>query len=337
MPQEKQDSNSDSTSSSKSSSEPSSEPKEPIRHLYNKIRKIPKRNLQTEAIEKVLTNHLQDIQSTTSEILLQMDKKKEDFLKRFDKHLMPAASEVLDEMLLEAKEKKDQLEDKLIKQDPANPTDWDEEAESWLELHSKWTDRKALIDRVLKVVANKTKHLINKDIQVIQDYQTQSLAAVSKEDDDFNMLEERLSHVIAEPLKELKNLGSQVEENITIQEASEWIARLHEKRQNYFNDLLMKIDFVMKDAVHLDNTWDLSDFTEIEGEILFMEREFHNISQDFAKLQNEDEAEKQMSLARLEGLLNHMEDIDTSLLPAPLQSRIQTLKSKICLIIDQNS
>jgi hypothetical protein len=301
----------------------------PIKHLYFQIRKMPELTKQARVIDQVLLNRLQDLQGTASAIIDQFQAQKEIILQHFDNWIMPIAQDVLDGLLQDAQHLKHKLDDKLEHLDQTTQEEWDAEAKHWAQLYSNWNDRKGLITQILKAVADRMTHLIDKDIQIINDYQTHSLLQVPQEAKSFKNVEERLAHAIEEPLKQLMGLRSQAKEPKSIQQASEWIAKLQEKRESYFDQLLMRIDHVMKDVVNLEETKDWSAFVEVEDETLFMERELHHINTDLTHLHLIAECDRQFLLTRLEGLLEHVEDLDKCALPNPLQVRMQTLKSRI--------
>lgn len=303
----------------------------PIKQLYVQIRKMPELTKQAKAIDQVLSARLKNLKGIASAIIDQFNAQKKMILQRFDSRIMPIAQEVLDELVNDAERLKHKLDDKLEHLDQTNPEEWDADAKDWVQLYAKWNDRKSLIDKILKIVAAKTKHLIDKDIQMIFDYQTQSLAHLPQETEAFRSLEKRLIRATEEPLKQLMHLRNQAQEHTSLQQASDWVAKLQERRENYFDQLLMKIDHVMKDVVNLEETKDWSAFVEIEGEVLFMERELHHINTDLTHLHLIGESDKQFLLGRLEGLLDHADDLDKPCLPSPLQARMQALKVGIHL------
>jgi hypothetical protein len=302
---------------------------EPIKRLFAQIRKMPELIQQAEVIDQVLINRLKDLKGTASVIINQLTEEKKVILQRFDSWIMPIAQGVLDTLLKDAEQLKDQLDEKLDHLDGITPNEWDDEAKRWAQLYSQWHNRQAIIEKILEAVVDRTKHLIDKDIKLIHDYQTQSLAHLPQTSSAFKNLEVRLKQSIEEPLKQLMNLRNESKEHTSLQQASEWIANLQERRESCFDQLLMKIDHVMKDVVHKDDNKDESLFLEIEGELIFMERELHHINTDLTIINLAHESEKQFILARLEGLLDHIEQLDEQELPIALQHQIQALKSDI--------
>lgn len=314
---------------------------EPFKHFYSQISKMPELTGQARMIDQArlidqfLPNCLQDLKGTASAIIDQFQEQKKVILQRFDNWIMPIAQEVLDGLLQDAQQLKNKLDDKLTHLEQTTPEEWDAEVKHWEVLYSKWNDRKGLINRILEVVASRTTQLIDKDIQVVKDYQTQSLAHLSQETETFRNVEERLSHAIEEPLKQLMGLRVQAQEHTSLQQASEWVANLQEQRESYFDQLLMKIDHVMKDVVNLEESKDWSIAVEVEGELVFMERELHHINQDLTHIHLIEECDKQFLLGRLEGLLDHAEDLDKKSLPSPLQARMKALKASISASISR--
>jgi hypothetical protein len=306
-----------------------------IKHLYFQIRKMPELTEQARLIDQVLPSRLQEVKGTASAVINQFKAQKKVILQHFDHWIMPIAQEVLDGFLLDAQQLKRKLEDKLEHLDQTTSEEWEVQANQWAQLYSRWNDRKGLVNKILEVVIDRTKHLIDKDVQVIHDYQSQSLANLPEETETFKNVEERLTHATAEPLKQLMNLRNEVKENSSLQQASEWVAKLQERRESYFDQLLMKIDHVMKDVVNLEETKDWTAFVELEGEVLFMERELHHINSDLTHLHLVEESDKQFLLGRLEGLLDHVTDLDNPTLPSPLQIRMQALKAGILLSISR--
>ncbi|MFI0435307.1 MAG: hypothetical protein ACH350_06220 [Parachlamydiaceae bacterium] len=296
---------------------------DPIHSFYLQISKLPDLNRHG------LPDCLKGIQITVSLIIDQFHEQKHHVLELFDQWIKPIAQDFFSQLYHDIEQLKMRLDQKLTHVDQVSPSEWQIEAEEWGEWYSKWSDQKKIIKKVLDAVAEKTDHLINKDIQIIREYQTQSLSHVSQQTDTFKSLEERLSNAIEEPLKQLMGLRIQAKKHTSLQQASEWVANLQEKRETCFDQLLMKIDHVMKDAVNLEDIQDGSVFLEVEGEILFMEQELHHIHEDLIHLDLIEESDKQFLLARLDGLCEHVADLAEHSYPCSLQSKIDELKKEI--------
>lgn len=307
---------------------------DPIKRLYVQIQKMPELMGRARVVDQVLLNHFQDLKGHAREVIHQFNEQKTDILKRFDNWLVPIAKEALDELLQDAEQLKRNLNQKLEHLPQLEEKDWIEHAKRWNHLYTKWHDRKALADRVLALVADRTKQLIDKDIQVIQDYQSQSLAQVPEQSEVFEDLKERLEQATEKPLKQLVALRQQTPKPDSLPQASEWVAKVQAQRETYFDQLLMKIDHVVKETVQIEEEEsDFISFTEDEGELVFMERELHQIKLMVANLKPHQASETQFMLARLEELLDHAEQLETTSLPRTLQKRLAKIKeisSSLC-------
>lgn len=293
-----------------------------IKRLFVQIRKMPKLTDQARVIDQVLIKRMQDLKGTAETVIEQFSEQKKTILQKFDNLIMPIAKEVLDGFLEEAKGLKSKLDEKLDHLEETTPDEWNDQAKRWAQIYERWNDSKGLMERILEVVSDRTKYLIDKDIQMIQDYQTQSFAHLHPESEDFKNLEERLEDAIEDPLKQLVALRKGFSKQTSIQEASEWITNLQEKRQAYFDQLLMKIDHVTKEVVHVEERVDANTYQEIEGEIIFMERELEHINEDLAQIHLGDESDRQFIAGRLEGLLDHAEEMRQGYLPHALKNRL---------------
>lgn len=310
----------------------SQQPATPIKHFYSQMRKMSELTNARVADQKFL-NHLQEIKNAASTILDQFKEQKKVILKNLDNWVIPIAQDVLDQLLRDAQQLKHSLDHKLAHLDETTQEEWECEAKNWERMYLRWNDQKGLVDCVLEVVADRHALLIDKDIRVIQDYHKQSLSKIDQEPDAMRSLEKRLTNAIEEPLKQLMGLRSQAKEHTSIQQAGEWVAKLQEQRESYFDQLLMKIDQVMKDVVDLEITKDWTAFSEVDGEMAFMEQELEHIQADLKHVHLIDEADRHFLLARLEGLLEHATDLDNPMLSRSIQLRMENLKSGIVTAI----
>ncbi len=298
-------------------------PRDLVKHLYDQIKKIIKpANLSFEAKIK----ELNEIKLTVSAIIDQFEEEKKISLKNFDKQIVPIAEDVVEEILNEARELK-----KNITLSAENFTDkeWEEIAKIWFYLDVKWNDRKGIVERIIEKIARRYAHLIEKDIQIVKEYQTHSLSLLPKETGLFKNIETRLANSVEEPLKELIQLYSDIKQPISLQQASEWMSKIQEKREGCFDQLLLRIDHVMKDVVQLEDTSDWSSYVEAEGEVLFMEKELNQIKEDILHICEDEASEREFLLARLEGLSDHLTEFEKLKLPMFLTTKLNEMKNEI--------
>ncbi len=300
-----------------------------IERFYAQIQTFPKLIGKAHTIDKTLFHHFQEIRHSAVEVIDQLNQEKQKILRKFDSWLTPLAKEVLDDLMKDADDLKTDLEDSLEKLESSAHKDWIEYAKKWTQLYAKWHDRKGIKKKVLKLAAERNSRLIEKDIKVIKDYQDQALSSIPKESEEFFNLERRLVKATAEPLRnlvELKKLPFEKEE-LTIKQASEWIADLHNKRESYFDMVLLKIDSAAKDLVSLSvPVIDRELYNELEGEINFIEHEIDQIKLIIPHLQHIDKDELIFLNERVDCLIDHLEDYDLTRMPKVLQNRLEKIQ-----------
>jgi hypothetical protein len=285
-------------------------------------------NKQAKLIDAVLISHFQELRSSTAAMVAQMNEQKSHVLNRFETGLMPLAHEVINQILNDAKQLQSHLDQNLENSQTIASSDWTEHAKVLTQLYSKWHNQAALTDKVLELVEQRTAFWIDKDCQVIEDYQKQSIAHLSQDSEEFKNLEERLAQATAEPLKQLLSLRQTKQKHESLKQASEWLANFQFQRESCFDQLLMKIDMVVQEIVQTDDFDDANTLLEVEGEILFMEREFQYLHQMRDSLSAYQIDEKETVQAGLESLLEHVEQFMLTL-PKSLQVRVAKLQQSI--------
>ena len=301
-----------------------------IKQLCLQIRNMSEQSRQTHSQDKRFSNRLQDLKMMMQQVSLQFKEQKKAILQRLNHWMLPIAKEVLDEMLQDFEQMKTQLKEKIEQSDQVSSGDWEKEERQWSHLYFKWSDRKAVMKQIVEVVKHRTSRLIDKDIQVIKEYQQQSLSYLEPESEAFKDVERRLAKAIEAPLKELHNLKIVPVEHVSLQQASEWVKTLQVKRETYFNQSLTKIDHVLQDVVHqVEEDQDWSAFVEDEGELLFMEKELHQMNQELVYVHLIQPDQKQYLVENLLGLSHHLESVYKDSLPLLLQERIEKLQEGI--------
>lgn len=261
-------------------------------------------------------------------MLKQIDEQKSDLIQRFDLCLMPMAQEAINQLLQDAKQLNVNLEETLDRSHSMTCKNWTEQAAVLAQLHAKWHSQTALTDKVLELVSHRAKAWIDKDCQVIEDYKNQSLAHLSSSQEELKNLEERLKQATAEPLKQLLSLHQQSPKHQSLKQASDWLAHFQFQRENCFDHLLMKIDALVQEIVQTEELNDAASNAEIEGEILFVQKEFQHLHQKVKQLSNNQAEEKEFLKKELKEFLDHIEQFRFSL-PKSLQRPLLNLKQLI--------
>lgn len=300
-----------------------------IKHLYRQIESVPQLIEKAHVIDTTLLTQFQEIRSNAELLLKEIDDQKKIFLQRFHGVLQPAAQAVLAELSEAAEELKLDLEESLSNLQETSAEDWVQHAKGWVQLYAKLQDHKELAKKVIQVASEHTHELIERDVKVIQDYQDHSLSNLPKESNEYKGLEKRLKAATEEALSQLIKLKDSPG-NLSVVQTAEWIANLHQERQKHFENVLMKIDSILKDTVSMESdSADLGDYSELDGEIIFMERELHHINELVANLDLKDDKEVDFMNMRLKGLEEHLDQFELDRVPKELKMKVDKLYNMI--------
>ena len=80
---------------------------------------------------------------------------------------------------------------------------------------------------------------------------------------------------------------------------------------------------------------DVTSFSEQEAEIVFMERELHHIQTILPKVDQNQKEDVQFITARLEGLLDHADELAQSDLPQMFRKRIVAINNSCSAVLNQ--
>jgi hypothetical protein len=292
-----------------------------IKQFFFQLRLIAEKKSTPQFLDQVVI-----IRKKAEEVMLDLEKEKDQILGQFDRWLISTAKEVIEKIYNEAKRLKEVLNqsDRQIEE-----LDWQNYTKEWAFVISKWVDRKKLVDNVLNLLSERSSQLIDKDIRLIQDYQNQSIAHLPEGSEDLANMQERLIHVIEEPMKQLFALKNQCLQHSSLRQASEWIIKFHQQRENYFDQLLMKIDTAVKEIVQIDDQLEEkypAFFSEDEGEVAFMENEVDNLKPLIEELESHQKNEVTFIKTRLNEILEHANQLKIQRMPKNLKERIEELK-----------
>jgi hypothetical protein len=304
-----------------------------LEKFYSQMQSIPLLVQQAIVIDHVLANYFQDLAETAEKIIDHFNEERPKILVEFDSWLIPLANEVLENLLGDALALKKQLDETVKSLQKTAEMNWVQHSKCWEDLYEKWNDRKELNQKILTLLSEKTTLLIEKDIRVIKDYQIQTLSRVAEEGEEFRNLERRLIKATAEPLKHLLEIKAVISQNTSLKQASEWVAELQTERESCFDQVLMKIDAIVRDVVLSEEEIEGDDLKEFESEMHFVEVELKHIHDLIPKIHLKDEKEFYFTEARLEGLKDHLEQFSTKTLPRSLKARLEKLFHAIDLTL----
>lgn len=298
-----------------------------VQNFCDQLKNLPSHIQNLQENEPDFFACQREVREKAEKLLTDFNHQRDDLLQKFDPRLLFAAKEVLEDLSKEGNALKQDLEESLKDKSCILNQNWELCTQKWMDFQSNWINKKNLIDRILKLLSERTSSLIDKDLKIIHDYQKQSLSQLSTSPETKN-LEERLDKAIKVPLKMLHDLKN-TPEQLSVEQAPEWLDNVYQKRETYFDNLLMKIDIVMKDVVHPHEIRDVNQLSEVEHEIAFMENELHSINQFLNnKTLGKNELEQ-----RLEHVLDHLNHLQIPSLPLDLQEKMERIEETILIFL----
>lgn len=289
--------------------------------LFKQIQSVPILLTKAKRVDQTLNQHFIEMQAEARNLVHELGEQKEQLLKKFNGLLLPAAKEVLSELMDEAENLQFNLDETIQKVggEQTSEMDWVELAKGWVQIYSKWQDHKGLVEKVLQVAVDHTKKLIDRDIKVVHEYHEHSKARVS--DGHTETFDERLHQTIEEALTELNEL-KKTPKAVDL----EWLSGIHVKRANVVDDILMRIDSAVKEREVFEEAHDPVHFLELEAEISFMEQEMVHLKKQLANPKSLDVALLQEVL---EGMQNHIKPFIASEMPRPLRNKFDLISKEI--------
>ena len=313
---------------------PSVEHLSALDNITNQIKSIPTLISTAKIIDQATLQNFEAIQEMASEAVIQMAVQSKKMISRFDKIFVPIVEEALNELIRDAQALKSDLDETLRTVDSTMNKNWSEHAKKWSQIYSRWYDRKILTQKVLTKANERASHLIEKDIKVIKNYLGQTLSSLSKGSEEFIQLERRLYKATAEPLRHLVNLKKLPEKNLSIIQASEWISNLQHERENFFNQVLAKIDASVKEIVSNEINDD-EKAQEIIEELAFIDQEMLQISEQLNSIPILDFNDVHFFKERLQSLVEHLKEFNLSTLPKSLRDRMNLIHFSAISILNQ--
>lgn len=254
----------------------------------------------------------EEIKTTALQVLQKIEEQKEDILKKLGRGvLLPAAKGIVDQMSEVTEELRGILDKSLRELEPFSDINWREQATLWAQLYAKWHDHKAIEDNIIQYIALRVSQMIAKDLQVIDEYQNNSLEGTQTIGTELDTLKERLQSAIEAPMQAMNKLR-EPPTDISLEKVGEWISAIQEERERLFDSVLQRIERVTATAkpfippsVALDPTSE----EEMNHEMIALQKEFNDILVRITHSTDLDKNERQGLISHLMSLIEHAEDL----------------------------
>lgn len=290
---------------------------------------------QGEKQAKRLAGRIQDLYTTADSVLEQLVRIESSLKASLDSELFSYVHNVMHPLIDEAKRIKNVMKMKGTPSEQARIfekyTQWVEKAKLWVRLSQKNQAPNQIEAAVVTFVMNEVNNLIDRDIQVISDYQEHLLKMehISREDERrlrYLLLPLLAKHVIA--IVSLKQTNPAM--RIELSHMAEWKKQIDQKRQRHFEAALQDIDRVLERlTLTIPSNEEHEHLVEILSQIAYLEEELPQLLHDIKSKANGDES-RQAYLSTLDSLERETHNINLDLRLTPdLVERLEDIYSMI--------
>ncbi|KIC76735.1 hypothetical protein DB41_ET00050 [Neochlamydia sp. TUME1] len=223
-----------------------------LARFVDRIRSTFQRFQSKPLQEHPLVGRIQDLQSKASAVLIQLQSIKNELHKEIDAEAFVYIEEVIDPLIKEVSRLHKSIEQPRSVLHQAKTyqrySQWVEKAKLWIQICSKTTDKEALFKAVIRYTIDEFLEVIDRDVQVITDYQEHMLEALSIDEEEKIDLAQRLEVRLQSYLHALNALRVKPE-NLPLKEIAVWKAQVDKRREKYFDAALHAIDKIVNQSL----------------------------------------------------------------------------------------
>ncbi|MBS4170322.1 hypothetical protein [Neochlamydia sp. AcF95] len=223
-----------------------------LARFVDRIRSTFQRFQSKPPQEHPLVGRIQDLQSKASAVLIQLQAIKNELYKEIDAEAFVYIEEVIDPLIKEVSRLHKSIEQPRSVLHQAKTyqryNQWVEKAKLWIQICSKTTDKEALFKAVIRYTIDEFLEVIDRDVQVITDYQEHMLEALSIDEEEKINLAQRLDVRLQSYLHALNALKIKPE-NLPLKEIAVWKAQVDKRREKYFDAALHAIDKIVNQSL----------------------------------------------------------------------------------------
>lgn len=294
-----------------------------IRSTFQKFQNKPEHDFH-------LTGRIQDLQKTANSVLEQLSTIKDEMRKEIDKDVFSHVEDVIDIMIKEVSRLHQSMERPGSVTHHAKTyqrySQWIEKAKLWVQICSMANDKEAIVKAIIRYTVDDFLQVIDRDIQVINDYQEHMLDALAVEEDEKIALAQRLDLRLDPYLKALSALHVKPRD-LPLQEIALWKAQVDKRREKYFEAALHAIDKIINDIIpDTSGPEEHEHLAEVLTQIAYLETETPNIYDDIFMVKKPNAEQRKKLEARITTLEHEIHQLNLDLRLTPdLINRLQVL------------
>lgn len=216
-----------------------------IRTTFQKFQNKPNKDIQ-------LIGRIQDLQKTAFIVLRQLQIIKDELKGEIDEDIFIYVEEVVDPIIKEVSRLNRSLEESSTVTHQAKTyqrySQWIEKAKLWVQICSKAGDREAILNAIIHYTVDDFLEVIDRDLQVLNDYQEHMLEALAVDEEEKIALAQRLASRLDVYIRGLNELRVRPSD-LSLHEIAVWKAQVDKKRERYFDASLHAIDKIINQSI----------------------------------------------------------------------------------------
>jgi hypothetical protein len=249
-----------------------------IRSTFNKFQ-----NLEEKKTSQ-LQGRIQDLQATADTILRQLSQIKLDLKKEIDEESFVYVEDVINPIIKEVSRLDSINKDASVTHQAKafqRYNQWIEKAKLWVQIYSKADDRQAILQGIIQYIIDDFLEVIDRDRQVINDYQEHMLEALAVDEAEKIELAILLESRLQPYLKGLTDLRV-TPRDMPLKEIAVWKAQVDKRREKYFDAALHAVDKIINQSIPDSTGEEEHDhLVDVLTQIVYLEQQAPDLIDEF--------------------------------------------------------
>jgi len=284
--------------------------------------------------EPQLMGRIHDLQKTANSVLKQLRMIKDEFRKEVDPDVFAYVEEVIDNIIKEVSRLHKSIEQpgSVLQQAKRYQrySQWVEKAKLWVQICSKMGDKQSIIKAIIRYTIDDFLEVIDRDIQVINDYQEHMLDALAVDEEEKIALAQRLEMRLEPYLKSLNDLRTKPKD-LPLHEIALWKSQVDKRREKFFDAALHAIDKIINQSIP-DTTGEEEHehLVDVLSQVIYLEHEVPSLYDAIYMSKNPSKIELSEYMARLDLLEHEVHQLNLDLRLTPdLIDRLQVVSEML--------
>lgn len=285
--------------------------------------------------EGQLLGRIQDLHHTADDVIKQLKTIKSELKSQVDNDVFTFVEAVVDPMIQDAtsiQKKVNQQSSSVTQQAQAfkRYSEWIEKAKIWVQICSKTSDPQGIAKAVIRLTIEDFLKVIDRDLQVIQDYTEHMIDSLPLDDIEKAALIDKIHTKLDPYIESLKALKASPED-LHFQQIQSWKLKVDKRREKYFDGALHAIDKIIEETSPMSSSNEEHEhLVDILNQINYLEEEVPLLCVEILNADLEDEFQKKVLESRMTACQRELHELNLDLRLTPeLIDRLEILSELI--------